>query len=91
MYPCLNQRNGGPFSNNRTPWWLMKHRTNEKNKPTHMTNTKKLKQNHSESNSENEIITEFPRFIVIKSLEEIPLTKLFPFLIEKIISKTANS
>ena len=43
----------------------------------------KIKQNHSESNSEIEILTEFPRFKLIKSLDETSLAKLFLFLIKK--------
>ena len=45
-------------------------------------NKKNIKHNLSESDSENKII-EFLRFIVIESLEETPLAKLSPFLIEK--------
>ena len=44
---------------------------------------RKPKWNLSESNSENERIMEFPRFIVIESLEETLLAKLSTFLIEK--------
>ena len=54
---------------------------------THMADTnRKPKWNLSESNSENERIMEFPRFIVIESLEETLLAKLSTFLIEKKIS-----
>ena len=45
----------------------------------------KTKRNLSESNSENEV-TDFLRFIVIESLEEVWLAKFSPFLIEKVIS-----
>ena len=45
---------------------------------------KKYKGNLSESDSESEA-TDFPRFIVIESLEEICLAKFSPFLIEKVI------
>ena len=49
----------------------------------------KTKRNLSESNSENET-ADFRRFIVIKSLEEVCLAKLSPFLIEKVISTRAS-
>lgn len=51
--------------------------------------TKKIKINLSDSDSETES-KEFPRFIVIKSLEETPLLKLSPFLIEKVITVRAT-
>ena len=35
-------------------------------------------------------ITEFPRFIVIESLERTPLAKLSSILIEKVISSWVN-
>ena len=44
---------------------------------------KNSNKNLSESNSQKEMITEFPRFIVIESLEETPFGKLYSFLIEK--------
>ena len=50
---------------------------------------KKSKRNLSESDSENEA-TDFLRFIVIESLEEICLAKFSPFLIEKVISAMAS-
>ena len=49
----------------------------------------KTKRNLSESDSENET-ADFPRFIVIESLEEVCLSKLSPFLIEKVISTRAS-
>ena len=49
---------------------------------------KKTKRNLSESDSENET-ADFPRFIVIESLEEVCLAKFSPFLIEKVISTRA--
>ena len=52
--------------------------------------TKKTKQNLSESDSENEA-ADFPRFIVIESLEEVCLAKFSPFLIEKVISTRAST
>ena len=45
----------------------------------------KKKQNLSESDSENEA-ADFPRFIVIESLEEVCLVKFSPLFIEKVIS-----
>ena len=66
--------------------WIQKRKTKKKNH--HKVNTnKKPKSNLFEFTSENEI-TEFFRFIVISSLEEIPLAKLSPFLIEKVFSWT---
>ena len=50
---------------------------------------KKSKRNLSESDSENEA-ADFPRFIVIKSLEKFCLAKFSPFLIKKVISTRAN-
>ena len=50
---------------------------------------KKTKRNLSESDSENEA-ADFPRFIVIESLEEVCLAKFPPFLIEKVISTRAS-
>ena len=49
----------------------------------------KTKRNLSESNLENEA-ADFPRFIVIESLEEVCLAKFLPFLIEKVISTRAS-
>ena len=46
----------------------------------------KPKRNLSESDLENEA-ADFPRFIVIESLEEVWLAKFSPFLIEKVISQ----
>ena len=42
-----------------------------------------------QSDSENEA-ADFPRFIVIESLEKVCLSKFSPFLIEKVISTTAT-
>ena len=50
---------------------------------------KKSKQILSESDSENEA-ADFPRFIVIESLEEVCFAKFSPFLIEKVISARAS-
>ena len=46
--------------------------------------------NLSESDLENEV-ADFPRFIVIESLEEVCLAKFSPFIIEKVISTRATS
>ena len=51
--------------------------------------SKKTKRNLSESDSENEA-ADFPRFIVIESLEEVCLAKFSPFLIEKVIPIRAS-
>ena len=53
------------------------------------TTTKINKRNLSESDSENEA-ADFPRFIVIESLEEVSLVIFSPFLIEKGISTRAS-
>ena len=63
-------------------------RTSEKYTAYLASSNKKTKQNLSESDSENEA-ADFPRFIVIKSLEEVCHAKFSPFLIEKVISTRA--
>ena len=50
---------------------------------------KKSKRNLSESDSENEA-ADFPRFIVIDSLEEVCQANFSPFFIEKVISTRAS-
>ena len=50
---------------------------------------KKSKRNLSESDSENGA-ADFPRLIVIESLEGVCLAKFSPFLIEKVISTRAS-
>ena len=50
---------------------------------------KKTKRNLLEYDYENEV-ADFPRFIVIESLEEVCLAKFSPFLIEKVISTRAS-
>ena len=50
---------------------------------------KKSKQNLLKSDSGNKA-ADFPRFIVIESLEEVCLAKFSPFLIEKVISARAS-
>ena len=67
-------RSAGPVKNIQHIWRLQ---------------TKKTKRNLSESDSENEA-ADFPRFIVIESLEEACLAKFSPFLIEKVISTRAS-
>ena len=57
--------------------------------------TKKyFKQPYIESNNSDEekILHEppFPKFIILESIEDAPLTKLSPFLIQKIISTSVN-
>ena len=60
-----------------------------KNKQHLASSNKKIKQNLSESDSENEAAV-FPRFIVIESLKEVCLAKFFLFLKEKVISTRAT-
>ena len=50
---------------------------------------KKTKWNLADSDLENEA-ADFPRFIVIESLEEACQAKFLPFLIEKVISARAT-
>ena len=49
-------------------------------------NTGKYKQNPNETplSSDNEIVIEFPKFIVIESIEENTLTKMSFYLAEKV-------
>ena len=64
-----------------TLWWVVEHETNENYTPIMPTSFKISKRYLSNSDSENE--TEFTRFIIIESLDEIKLDQLSPFLIEK--------
>ena len=64
-------------------------RASEKYTAYMVSSNKKTKRNLSESDSENEA-ADFPRFIVIESLEEVCLAKFSPFLIEKVISTRAS-
>ena len=64
-------------------------RAQDHKKKLHIANTNK-KQNLFESDTQNEG-TEFARFIVWESLEEICFTKSSPFLREKIIFNRANT
>ena len=44
----------------------------------------KLKRPHTESDSDNDSDqTLFPKFIMLESMEDTPITKLSPFIIEK--------
>ena len=72
----------------RTPWWVVKHRTNEKYTQIMASSFKKSKRYLSDSNLETG--SDFPRFIIIDSLQDIKLDQLSPFLIEKIISSRSN-
>ena len=49
---------------------------------------KKFKRYLSDSDSETE--SDFPRFIIIESLQDVKLDQLSPFLIKKIISSRSN-
>ena len=73
-----------------TPWLVVKRWASEKYTSYMVSSNKKSKRNLSESYSENEA-ADFPRFIVIKSLEDVCLAKFLPFLIEKVISTRASS
>ena len=47
----------------------------------------KLKRLHAESDSDNDSDqTLFPKFIVLESMEDTPITKLSPFIIEKTLN-----
>ena len=61
----------------RPSLWLTK--IQPKQKP------KKMKRPLTESESENEMDKNFYQFIVLESVEETPITKLSPFLIQKTI------
>lgn len=51
----------------------------------------KLKKLHMESDSDDEQLeVPFSRFIILESREEVPLTKLSPFLIQRVISSIVN-
>ena len=68
----------------------MEHRASEKYTPTLASYKKKTnKRNLSESDLEDDA-ADFPRFIVIESLEEVCLAKFSPFLREKVISTRAT-
>ena len=69
-----------------TRWWVVERRASERYTAS---SNKKSKQNLFESDSENEAAN-FPRFVVIESLEEVYLAKFWPFLIEKVISTRAS-
>ena len=62
------------------PWIQNKTKTQAKKKT-------KLKRPHAESDSDNDSDqTLFPKFIMLKSMEDIPITKLSPFIIEKTLN-----
>ena len=92
MYPCLSQGEWvsllAYFQHKLDSavggWWL----TNEKHTPIMAASFKKSKRYLSDSNSETE--SDFPRFIIIESLQDTKLDQLSTFLIEKIISSTSN-
>ena len=51
---------------------------------------KKSKRYLSDSDSDSETESDFPRFIIIESLQDTKLDQLLPFLIQKIISSRSN-
>ena len=92
-FPVSTKANGLPpwFIPNTSwiPWWVEERRASEKYTVYMASSNKKSKQYLSESDLENEA-ADFPRFIVIESLEEVCLAKFSPFLIEKVISTRAS-
>ena len=62
-----------------TPWWVVKHRTNEKYTTVMASSLKKTKRNLSESSSESddEEITRFPRFIVLEAQDDSSLIPVY--------------
>ena len=92
MYPPSQPgRMGSPWFIPNTSWtprWVVEHRTNEKHTPI-MASFKRSKRYLSDFDSETE--DDFPRFIIIESLQDTKLDQLSPFLIEKIISSRSNS
>ena len=92
MYPRLSQGEWvSPWLIPNTSWtprWVGEHRTNEKHTPIMASSFKKSKRYLSDSSSETE--GDFPRFIIIESLQDTQLDQLSPFLIEKIISSRSN-
>ena len=82
LYPRLSQGKWvSPLVHSQHKWWVVEHGTNEKYTPIMASSFKKSKRYLSDSDSENE--TEFTRFIIIESLDEMKLDQLLPFLIEK--------
>ena len=58
-----------------------------KTKPKPKQKKPKLKRLHAESDSDNDFDqTLFLKFIVLESLEDTPITKLSPFIIEKTLN-----
>ena len=91
MYPRLNQgERVSPLvhSQHKLDSVVVEHRAIEKYTASMASSNKKDKRNLSESDSENEA-ADFPRFIVIESLEEAYRAKFSSFLIEKVISTRA--
>ena len=87
MYPRLSQGEwvypkqvGHKLDTSWTPRWAVEHMTNEKRTPI-MASFKKSKRYLSDSYSETE--SDFPRFIIIESLQDTKLDQLSRFLIEK--------
>ena len=80
-YPRLNQGEWvTPWfipNTSWTPWWVVERRARKKYIAYMASSNKKSKRNLSESDSENEA-ADFPRFIVIESLEEVCLAKFSP-------------
>ena len=72
-----------------TPWWVgsmvYETQTFMAYENTTQAKTKKMKRPLTESESENETDENFYQFIVLESIEETPITKLSPFLIQKTI------
>ena len=73
-----------------TPWWVgcIVNETQTffmAYENTTQAKTKRMKRPLTESESENEMDENFYQFIVLGSIEETPITKLSPFLIQKSI------
>ena len=68
---------------------VVEHRASKKYTAYIVSSNQETKWNLSESDLENEA-ADFPRLIVIESLEEVCLSKFSPFLIEKLISTRAS-
>ena len=91
MYPRLSQGElVSPLANSqhKLDSAVMEHKTNEKHTPIMASSFKKSKRYLSDSDSETE--NDFPRFIIIESLQDTKLDQQCPFLIEKIISSRSN-
>ena len=90
VYPSQPGRMGFPTwlipNTSRTPRWVLEHWTNEKHTLIMASFFKKPKRYFSDSDTESD----FPRFIIIESLQDTKLDQLSPFLIGKIISSRSN-